>query len=157
MRFYPAISVCFALSACVPTSEAYLWKDGATTLQISRQSTECEVASLNKVPASNQVGTTPSYTTPTQTYCTGYGYSASCTTTGGQTYGGNTYSYDANADLRQRVFNMCMQRNGYRSVTVPTCTADQTKAGRRVSSLNRLPVLDNVVCRIHNKEEFVVK
>ena len=116
------------LLACVPQSIYY--KEGASYPDIDRASTDCQVKAAQSVPVNTQIGTTSTYTTPVQTSCyAGYGGYVSCNSSGGQTYGGDVYSYDANSNLRNRVANQCMQQKGFRLIELPTCTAAKAQAG----------------------------
>ncbi|MCW3781380.1 hypothetical protein [Defluviimonas salinarum] len=154
------LAACFAVIAvagCQPTSQSEYWKDGGSVARRQNDYTNCEVDAVNKVPTAMKVGTTPTYTTPTyvtpsSTSCYGYGYSVNCYTTGGnvtggQTYGGQVYSYDANLDLRKRVFGQCMANAGYTQITVPTCTKEQEKLGVVVGpGTQSLPKAADVLC-----------
>ena len=129
-----AMSIVFmvGLTGCAPQTpyerfkagaplENYPYKTGATYSSINRDITSCQVRSVQQVPQQQVVRTTPTYTTPVQTYCNRIGTQTICNSTGGQTYGGQTYSVDANAELRQRVFAQCMIDIGYRYVNLPPC------------------------------------
>lgn len=121
------------LGACVPTTESlvkqgkpiekiYPVKSGVTLAKMQNDFLNCEIEAAQRVPQSVQVATTPRYTTPVQTQCysTSYG-GVNCYQTGGQTYGGNAYSYDANANLRTSAEAQCIGRTGYQLATIPAC------------------------------------
>lgn len=99
-----------------------MWhKAGSTGPQTDLDTTNCEVEALQRVPQQQVATTTPSFTTPTQTFCNRIGTQTLCNTTGGQTYGGGTTVRDVNAELRNRVFNQCMASKNYSYVTLPPC------------------------------------
>ena len=69
----------------------------------------------------------------------------SCQEYGGQTYGGQQYSYDANSDLRYRVILQCLQKKGYQVIDLPSCDSEQSK--RAVSSSGqKQPTYDKIEC-----------
>ena len=154
------------LSSCGPTIENVNWKQGTTPDQRASDETNCAVAASQQVPsamavAQTPVYTTPTYASPTYTSCYGYGYGASCTTTGGQisggqTYGGQVYSYDANSQLRQRVVAQCMAQKGYANYSFPTCTAEDVKAGTPFGAGSPMPRPQQVLC-VSTNGAFVVK
>lgn len=104
---------------------AYIYKQGSTNAELANDVLNCRVEASQRVPSSMQVGQTPTWTTPQQTSCYGtnygYGTQANCYTTGGQTYGGQTYSYDANEALRKQVADQCLARKGWRLINLPAC------------------------------------
>lgn len=147
MKYHvPLIVAGFALTACVVASETsfYTYRPNTTNAQKAQDSLDCEVESVNRVSANQQVATTPVYRTPTYvtpmtTTCYGY----SCTTTGGQiqggqVFGGQVYSYDANQQLRSEVQAQCLQRKGYTLVTAPVCAESQTPKGLSVSMSDKV-------------------
>lgn len=123
---FPIRSVVFvcavALPGCETSTDLYLYKSGATVAQADNDFFECELAGAQSVPQDNRVGTTPVFTTPTQTNCYSVGNSVQCSTTGGQTVGGNTYTYDANLELRTRFLARCLSARGYTAVSLPVCS-----------------------------------
>jgi hypothetical protein len=129
------------LGACVPSTESlvkqgkpiqkiYPAKSGVTAARMQNDLLNCKIEAAQRVPQNIQVETTPIYTTPVQTQCYNSGYGmVNCTQTGGQTYGGDTYSYDANDKLRSAAEAQCISRSGYRSATIPACpTTAKVKA-----------------------------
>lgn len=133
-RWLGALSM-ILMAGCVPTTESlvkqgkpiekiYPAKSGVTVGRMQNDFLNCQIEAAQRVPQNMSVATTPSYTTPVQTQCysTGYG-GVNCRQTGGQTYGGQTYSYDANANLRSSAEAQCLVRSGYRLATIPPCPA----------------------------------
>lgn len=141
---------------CAPTIENVSWKPGTTPIHRASDETNCEVQSVQQVPASMAIGQTPTFTTPTyvspvQTSCHDYGYGASCTTTGGQVSGGQVsggqvYSYDANKGLRERVVAQCMAQKGYSTFSFASCSADDLKAGVAHSASSPMPRPEQILC-----------
>lgn len=97
------------------------YKAGANEAEIQRSVTNCQIEAAQRVPQQMVVQTTPSYTTPVQTQCNRIGTQTFCNSTGGDTYGGQTYTSDANAGLRVQAFAQCMGDKGYRFVNIPAC------------------------------------
>lgn len=97
------------------------YKAGANEAEIQRSVTNCQIEAAQRVPQKMVSRTTPSYTTPVQTQCNRIGTQTFCNSTGGDTYGGQTYTSDANAGLRVQAFAQCMGDKGYRFVNVPVC------------------------------------
>lgn len=140
------------LAGCqVATNSGYMYRDKPTTKSKKAEAMlSCEVFATKEVPVSNQTSTTPTFRTPTYTTpvsCyTGYGGYTSCSggqTTGGQTFGGNLVTKDANLDLRNRVYNQCMVNKGYKTTPfpIPICAEEQIPAGYVTSkTILRKPV-----------------
>ena len=119
------------LTACVPTTSNYLYKSKADVTRADRDDFECELAASRAVPEAMRVGTTPTYTTPIQTNCYNIGYTVQCNTTGGQVYGGQTYSYDANSKLRAEHYARCMVSRGWGVVELPNCDPEKVPTSLR--------------------------
>ena len=122
------------LAGCGPQmNDQYMYKERPVSKkQKASDMISCAVDAAKQVPASTQVGTTPTFTTPVScsSYTTYGGYiDTDCT--GGQTYGGQTYSYDANQGLRDTVYSQCMAKQGYsRTATpIPVCKPEQIPVG----------------------------
>lgn len=139
-----AISIT-AVTGCMETSMWY--REGVSPMKVNSDSTDCQVAAAQRVPVNSQLGQTPVYYTPVQTQCYGYGSSVSCTQTGGQSYGGNVYSYDANAGLRSRVTQQCMMNKGYQLINIRKCEDKDLKGGIRSYSV--LPQLTPNSCYVN--------
>lgn len=122
----------------------FAYKNGATLGSIGQDTTNCQVEAVQKVPQQQVFQTTPSYTTPTQTFCNRIGTQTLCNTSGGQTFGGNTYSTDANEGLRIKVFYQCMANKNYRYVNLPPCPDGAVLSGG--AGKNTLPPLSNTTC-----------
>ena len=121
MRNVLAALSLLAVAGCQTTTVQYAYKPNTSVTQKDRDSLECEVYATRLINPNVQTGTTPTFTTPTQTNCYTIGNSVQCYTTGGQTTGGQAYSYDANAALRQDVVQQCMADRGYTFSAIPIC------------------------------------
>lgn len=92
-------------------------KTGSTPAAYEKDRLDCEVLAANTVPQSLSVSTTPSYTTTAYTSCYGY----SCTTTGGDTIGGNLVTRDNNTGLRNRFYAQCLAQKGWSFINIKAC------------------------------------
>lgn len=139
----PALAVFsfVSLGACVATTESYLYKEGATVAKTDTDYFQCEVEAARGIPQETRLATTPTFTTPVQTNCYRIGYSVQCNSTGGQTYGGQTYSYDANSELRATYFARCLAARGYNVVELPVCDKSKVPADllKKLGGKQRLP------------------
>lgn len=149
IAFLPLMLVC----GCV--TDTVWYKEGANPNAVNSAATDCAVEAANRVPQNTQIGVTPSYSTPIQTYCnnTGYG-TVSCTSYGGDVYGGDVYSYDANLGLRNDVMAQCMARRGYTAVSLPVCSADQAATAKVAGS--RLPAISETSCLVQTNSGYVI-
>jgi hypothetical protein len=140
-----AIAVCF-VGACVATGPVpVVYKPGSTGSQRLVALTNCETEALARVPRAMATEMTPRYTTPSNVQCYDYGYTVSCQQYGGQTFGGDVYSYDANQELRDRVTAQCLAQKGYQVIELPQCSSEQAK--RAISSANtKQPTSDQIEC-----------
>jgi hypothetical protein len=105
------LSIAVVLSAC--TQDVWV-KSGATVADFEVAKGRCLAASYGSVPSAREIiplGT--GYTTPMNTNCMAMGYSASCTTTGGQYVPPPMMTVDANAGVRTQVFRGCMYSDGW--------------------------------------------
>ena len=127
-RWLFVIGVGISLTACVPTTSYYLYNSRADVSDAHNADFQCELAAARAVPTATRIATTPRYTTPVSTSCYDTGYSVQCRTTGGQTYGGNTYSYDANRGLRNEFYAQCMLDRGWRVYELPDCDPEKVPA-----------------------------
>lgn len=134
-----------AVSGCM--EETMWYQAGVSPGKVYNDSTDCQVAAAQRVPVNSQLRQTPVFTTPVQTSCFGYGYSVSCTQTGGQTYGGDVYSVDANARLRSRVIGQCMMNRGYQLIKVRKCEDKDLRNG--VKRYAVLPQLSPNSCYVN--------
>lgn len=131
----------FALVACAPATGVYVYKNGGTVARTDKDYFDCELAASRNVPTDTRIATTPTYTTPTQTNCYDAGYAIQCTTTGGQVQGGQTYSYDANSELRRGYVARCLASKGYSAVRLPICDTSKIPQSvlQRLSGSQRPP------------------
>jgi hypothetical protein len=103
--------VVFLVTGCA----RQVWiKPGATQSEFQVAKGRCIAAAYSQVPAAPAVATIGGgYVSPTYTTCSGYGYSATCFTSGGQYTPPARIPYDANAAGRNEVFNGCMYADGW--------------------------------------------
>lgn len=142
-----ALILVVAACSTGPTVYPVLWKTGSTSAQRLAEGNECEVRALRDAPRSIATGVSPSFTTPVSVTCANYGNVTNCQQYGGQTFGGQSYSTDLNADLRERIYQQCMAEKGYSSLVFPGCT-DEQLAGRTVTpkSSGENPPPNEILC-----------
>lgn len=120
------------LAACEPTTAqlvtqgkpidiVYPVTSGVTAARLQNDTTDCQIEAAQRVPPQILTTTTPTRSSPTETQCVTKGNTVTCTTTGGEIYGGETYSYDANESLRARAEAQCLSGRGYKLATIPKC------------------------------------
>jgi len=98
---------------------------------------DCQVEAAQKVPVSNNIYTTPTWTTPVS--CTVSSGRTSCS--GGVTYGGNMVTQDLNGGLRDRVIKQCLRDKGYFVGEAPICNArNKRKLSKNLDAANVGPV-----------------
>lgn len=114
------------LTACAPVDTWH--KAGESAAQLSADLTACRVQGVQTVHPNTQIGVTPIHRTPPRRQCFEKDDKVRCHTIPGKVYGGQPYTYDANASLRGDVVTQCMTGRGYRPVTLPACTAAQRPA-----------------------------
>jgi len=156
------------LTGCqAATNSVYKYRDKPTTkFQKAEALLSCEVSAAKEIPVSNQTSTTPTFRTPTYTTpvsCyTSYGGYTSCSggqTTGGQTFGGNLVTQDANLDLRGRVYEQCLVEKGYKTTPfpIPLCAEEQIPAGYVTSqTILQKPVQGSCVINGANSSGSVI-
>jgi hypothetical protein len=151
MKPYTTLATFLLISACVaPTliskyeageSIQAFYRANASWSDVSTGITNCEVYAAQQVPPNLQMQTSPTFNTPATTFCNQIGSQVFCNTTGGKTVGGDVSSYDANSDLRSRVFSQCMASTGHVYATLRPCPE-----GAKISWPGRLPPLTDRVC-----------
>ncbi len=136
-----AIATGTLLTGCEEPEQFYIYREGASVSRADRDFYECRLEAAQAVPQNTQVATTPRYTTPVNTQCYNTGYSVQCNTTGGQVYGGQTYSYDANSEIRGSYRARCLIERGYSGVSLPACDSSQisTDMMQQLSRTQRAP------------------
>jgi hypothetical protein len=98
-----------ALSGCI-----YWAKDGTTQTDFAIARGSCAAqSSAAAPPAVEDVQLTAGYYQPSQTTCSGFGYQATCTTTGGNYVPPIIISVDHNASARGAIFEGCMYSQGW--------------------------------------------
>ena len=151
------LAISFALMGCVTESqfqaytagkplEDYPYKTGATYASLTNDMTNCKIEAAQRVPQQMVSYTTPTYTTPVQTYCNRIGTQTFCNSSGGQTHGGQTTVSDANEGLRYSAYNQCLARQGYRFVDIPACAKGIQATSLRVAKNGGLLPLSKKMC-----------
>lgn len=130
--------ICATVSACVPTTSYYLYNKKANVSRAHKDDYNCELAAARAVPQALRIATTPTYSTPVTTNCYNTGYSVQCNTSGGQVYGGDTYSYDANRQLRNEFYASCMANKGWTVYELENCDPEKVPATLREKLNGRL-------------------
>ncbi len=106
---YVALTCLIMLSACGGVSEpvygTYAYRSNTTNQERVDSWTQCEAAAMSQV-GSNQ-----------KTQTTSIWYDSE-----GNRQGGETYSYDQNADLRDRMQEICMREKGFTLTEMPYCS-----------------------------------
>lgn len=149
MRLAAFIVIGGLMAGCMPTEPYnFAWREGATAGQASSAQTDCQIEAANRVPQSIQTYTTPVYRTPSNVQCNAIGTYVSCQEYGGQVYGGNLQTYDANAELRLAATQQCLAKKGFGIATIPACTPEQTKKGVVSFQSGRLPASSSLLCAV---------
>lgn len=123
---------CLALGACFPVD---VWHQTGTTLQ--RQQADlatCETRAYRVAPEALRVEHIPPRWVPPRQYCqTVSGPKGKprehCTTRPGYWEPAETYTYDANRNLRRAEFAACMTGRGYARVSLPQCASERMAPG----------------------------
>lgn len=157
------VAVIFALGGCATSSyqdykagkplTSYPYKADANRAILQNEMTDCQVNAAQRVPQQTVISTTPTYTTPVQTFCNRVGYQTICNSTGGQTYGGNVVTSDANTDLRNRVFYQCMAGKGWEWVNIPVCRDGVGPENLRSGRNGGLPVRTAATCYLSTEQD----
>lgn len=97
------------------------YKENSTLAQINQVVLDCQVEATQKVPVNNMLVTRPSYQEPVS--CTNHFGRVDCS--GGNSYGGGTFSLDANSNLRSRYVEQCLYNKGYVLTDFPVCDQNE--------------------------------
>ena len=143
--------------------QLFYLKTGSVGQEHNRILLKCEVEAAQQVPVNNQTSTTPVFTTPTYTTpvsCyTGYGGYTTCSggqTMGGQTYGGNVVTSDANLGLRQRLQDQCMADRGYTLRNLKPCSDLDMRSGTIFPQSGKQPKTEEIACFTQNQSFLVL-
>ncbi|EAP78333.1 hypothetical protein [Roseovarius nubinhibens] len=131
------------------------YKAGATPETIKRDDLNCTIEATQRVPQNTQIRTTPTYAVPGRSYCRQVGGQTRCSITPPVIYGGNTYSYDANAGLRRAAKNQCMADLGYRPAQIPPCAEGITPQHLK-SPGKGFPRLTRETCFIASESQYFI-
>jgi len=100
---------------------AFPFQSGIELSILDTDRTNCTIEAEQRVPQRIVSRTTPAFSTPVQTNCNQIGVQTLCNSTGGQSYGGQTVSSDANDGLRYRAYQQCMVGKSYLLIDIPAC------------------------------------
>ncbi|WP_174802659.1 hypothetical protein [Martelella limonii] len=141
IRKFPALAVLLGLVACQTGPVSVLYKEGSTRSERQQAYDQCFIAALREVPQNMVTDVSGGYSVPGTIACSDNGI---CTEVGGYTTPIESYSYDTNEKLRDRVVDRCLQEKGFEAVQVPYC---QTKEERAAYSLQMAqPPLSEFAC-----------
>jgi hypothetical protein len=125
-----ALLASLVLSGCTQ----YWAKPGGTPAEFEATKASCEQQSYGQFPPMPMpVMISPGYTTPIQTTCNGFGYSVSCTQTGGQSYPPSCITVDQNQGARQGAVRSCLFEAGWQPVKNKEEAAAIASSGRSVT------------------------
>ena len=112
------------LSGCgAKTTALVIYKEKVSYLDGNQALLKCRVKAAQTVPVSNNMYTTPTWTTPIS--CSVSSGRTSCS--GGITYSGNIITKDSNSGLRETVTEQCLRDKGYFVGEAPICNARNKK------------------------------
>jgi hypothetical protein len=134
------------LAGCAPMSIYY--RPGVSVARMQQDSTRCDVEALRQAPVATQIRQAPPTYIPGPRVCNQDG---ECWTRPGYWMSGEVYSYDANANLRDRVKQLCMAEKGYSPISLPACPAE-IKSTTPPGVTTVLPPLTAQACVIRNKD-----
>ena len=98
------------LSGCgAKTTALVIYKEKVSYLDGNQALLECRVKAAQTVPVSNNMYTTPTWTTPIS--CSVSSRRTSCS--GGITYSGNIVTQDLNSGLRETATKQCLRDKGF--------------------------------------------
>ncbi|OOZ76055.1 hypothetical protein BOW50_10535 [Solemya velum gill symbiont] len=138
------IVACLLLSGCVTTPAEIHHKTGVKPQKQASDLTACQVKAANAVTASIQVRSTPIFQTRTKMNCRIVDDNIRCKETGGRISGGDVRTYDANADLRERVTDECMTKKGYMKYEFRRCTPSEVKNSSTTNTI--FPPVTEMTC-----------
>ncbi len=127
------------VAACGPIPVYY--REGASVARLEEDGLSCKVAALKDAPVENQIRQHPPQYFPGERICT----DGRCWTRPGYWIDGQIYTVDVNLGLRRQLEQSCMEKKGYRQVSLKRCSMDEASS-RLASQSNRLPPLSEQTC-----------
>ncbi|NEJ73767.1 hypothetical protein GR197_25040 [Rhizobium phaseoli] len=127
IRVVAAVAVA-ALAGCQAAPRFTAYKAG--TVQSERQFAfdQCKIASLQEIPQSMAISTSPGYYNPGTLSCNTVGGYTSCNRIGAVDIPATTSTYDQNGGLRDRYLTRCMASKGYAMLEkLPLCGSEKEK------------------------------
>lgn len=135
------------LASCAGPLRLY-YQPGAQVANMQRSLLDCQVAAVESAPVATQIRREPPRYIPPRRYCDSAGR---CWYDGGFWIDGEVYTFDANADLRERVERQCMADRGYSYVEVPNCSSG-VASQVPVAATRVMPPLSPQSCAIRNDD-----
>lgn len=136
-----AFAVVLGLAACQTGPVSVLYKEGSTRSERQDAYDQCFIAALKEVPQNMVTEVTGGYSYPGTVTCNDKGV---CAEIGGYTTPIESYSYDTNEKLRDRLIDRCLANKGYTGVTVPYCQTKEERAAYRMQVAQ--PPISQLTC-----------
>jgi putative hemolysin len=111
------------LAACQTQSGFVVYKPGMSEAQTQLAVDQCRIASLREIPQAMSTELSGGVYNPGSTYCSTVGTTVTCNQVGGVNIPPRATTYDANAELRGRYINRCLQAKGYQLISAPRCAS----------------------------------
>ncbi|MBX4996717.1 hypothetical protein HJB72_01760 [Rhizobium lentis] len=127
MRVVAAVALA-AIAGCQSAPRYTPYKAG--TVQSDRQLAfdQCKIASLQEIPQSMAISTSPGYYNPGTLSCSTIGNYTSCNRVGEVNIPASTSTYDQNGGLRERYLMRCMASKGYTMLEkLPLCSSEKER------------------------------
>lgn len=135
------------LASCAGPLRVY-YQPGAQVAAMQRSLLDCQVTAVQSAPVATQIRREPPRYIPPRRYCDAAGR---CRYDGGFWIDGEVYSFDPNANLRERVERQCMADDGYSYVEVPNCSSG-VASQVPVAATRVMPQLSPQSCAIRNDD-----
>jgi hypothetical protein len=146
-RKFLAILPFFALTGCTglfgPVEVVH--KTGSSFAQRQQAVDECKIASFQSIPQAMVTEVSPGISSTPQTQCTTDGNQTLCVERSDMIIPPQVTTRDANAGLRSRFVNRCLQSKGFDMIERPICTKAQDRAAWRATRDNQ-PSANQIVC-----------
>ncbi len=120
-------------------------KTGSSFAQRQQAADECRIASFQSIPQAMVTEVSPGMRSIPQTRCTTDGNQTLCVERSDMIIPPQVTTRDANADLRGRFVNRCLQSKGFDIITRPICTRAEDRASWRATRDNQPPA-NRIVC-----------
>ncbi len=139
-----ALAVLMGLVACQTGPVSIMYKEGSTRAERQEAYDQCFIAALKDVPQNMVTEVTGGYSYPGFVSCDTNGDTTICGEVGGYTTPVESYSYDTNEKLRQRLINRCLEEKGFSGVEIPYCKTKEERAAYQMQTTQ--PPLNELTC-----------